>query len=66
MPMLYMWTLHHTLETPMWPFTLVLFALVAGFFAGFAPPLPSDLLPLLVTIVVGFLAIKATEQYYQH
>lgn len=48
------------------PLTVVLFALIAGFLAGFGAPLPFDLVPLVVTIVVGFLAIKATEQYYQH
>ncbi|MGE0057661.1 MAG: hypothetical protein AB7P33_03940 [Dehalococcoidia bacterium] len=50
----------------MWPLSLVFFALIAGFFAGFGATLPVDLLPLIAAIVAGFLALKASEQYYQH
>jgi len=49
-----------------WPLTLVFFALVAGSSPVMALTCPSTLVPLIVAIVVGFIAIKATEQYYQH
>ena len=48
----------------MWPITLVGFALVVGFLAGHGFETSIDLIPLVVTIVIGFLAIKATEQLY--
>jgi hypothetical protein len=46
----------------MWPLTFVLFAICAGFFAGHGADLPIELVPLVVAIVTGFLALKATEQ----
>lgn len=49
----------------MWPLTLVGFALVVGFLAGHGFETTAELVPLIVAIVIGFLAIKATEQLYQ-
>jgi hypothetical protein len=46
--------------------SIILLALVVGFFAGHGTALPVDLIPLIVAIVTGFIAMKATEQYYQH
>ena len=45
----------------MWPFTLVSFALIVGFFAGHGAEFPPEIFPMIVAILFGWLAIKATE-----
>ena len=52
-------------EAGMWPLSLVGFALVAGFLAGHGIEATVDLVPLVLAIVLGFLALKATEQLYE-
>lgn len=43
-------------------FSTVFFALIIGFFAGYGADFPPEIFPMIVAILFGWIALKATEQ----
>jgi hypothetical protein len=43
-------------------FSTLFFALVVGFFVGHGASFPPELFPMIVAILFGWIALKATEQ----